>query len=112
MSLRTVLVAISLLLCASPLAFGQTDTLVVHTNAVCKMCKETIEHDLSFEKGVKSVRLDLSSHKVTIVYQPGKITPDKIRQALTEIGYDADSLPANAKARNKLPDCCKHSDNH
>ncbi|HNP48885.1 MAG TPA: heavy-metal-associated domain-containing protein [Bacteroidia bacterium] len=91
---------------------AQTDTIRIHTSSLCDMCKKTIEHDLSFEKGVKSVHLDIDAKLVTVTYTVSKTTPDKIRIALTKIGYDADSLKADPKAFDKLPDCCKAPEGH
>jgi|KBSSwiStaDraftv2_1062776.scaffolds.fasta_scaffold2381978_2 copper chaperone CopZ len=81
--------------------------LKIRTSAICETCKKTIEHDMSFEKGVKSVKLDLDSNVVVVVYNPAKTDENKIRLALTKAGYDADSLKADPKAIQKLPKCCR-----
>ena len=86
---------------------AQTARVVIMTSAVCDMCKETIERDLAFEKGVSAATLDVESKELTVVYQPKKTNPDKIRQAVTRVGYDADSLPAVPRAYQRLDDCCK-----
>lgn len=86
---------------------AQTDTLVVKTSALCDECKERIEHDLSFQKGVKSNVVNLDTKEVTVVYNSAKTDPQKIRVAITKIGYDADTLKADQKAFNKLPLCCR-----
>ena len=91
---------------------AQSDTIRIHTSSLCEMCKKTIEHDMSFEKGVKSTSLDIDTKTVTVVYNSGKTNPEKIRLALTKIGYDADSLKADPKAFEKLPDCCKAPGHH
>src|SRR6185503_1067821 len=88
-------------------ASAQLDTVKVMTSAICAECKERIEHDMSFEKGVKHSVLDLDTKVLTVVYNPKKTNPEKIRIAVTKTGYDADSLRADPKAFNKLPDCCK-----
>lgn len=88
-------------------AVAQTDTVRIKTTAVCDNCKERIEHDLSFGKGIKSSNLDLKTKIVTVVYNPKKTNAKKIREAISKVGYDADSLKANEKSYNKLPDCCK-----
>lgn len=87
------------------------DTLRIKTSAVCGECKEIIEQYLSFEKGVTSSNLDVESKIVTVVFNPDKTTPDKIRIAVTKSGYDADSLKADPKAFRKLPQCCKNPHN-
>ena len=87
--------------------YAQTDTVKIKTSAICDQCKERIEHDLSFEKGVKSAILDLDTKEVMVVYNTQKTTPAKIAEAITKVGYDADTLKADAKAFKKLPECCK-----
>ena len=86
---------------------AQTDTLVVKTTVLCDECKERIEHDLSFAKGVKSNVVNLDTKEVTVVYNSDKTDPEKIRLAITKIGYGADSLKADPKAFAKLPLCCR-----
>ncbi|MFM2206317.1 MAG: hypothetical protein RL213_292 [Bacteroidota bacterium] len=85
----------------------QADTVKIHTSAVCEMCKDFLEKDLMFEKGVRSVRLDLDSKDLTVVYDPEKSDPEKIRQRISKIGYDADTVKRNPKAYNRLPKCCR-----
>ncbi len=87
--------------------YSQTDTLRVKTSAQCSMCRKKLEHNLSYEKGVKSVKLDLNNKVLTIVYASTKTNPEKIRMAIADQGYDADTIPANPKAYNNLQECCK-----
>jgi copper chaperone CopZ len=84
-----------------------SEEIKIQTSAVCGMCKDRIEHDLAFEKGVKSVVLDSDTKIVTVGYNPDKTNPDKIRLALSKIGYDADNVKADPEAYAKLPPCCK-----
>ncbi|MEM6522331.1 MAG: heavy metal-associated domain-containing protein [Bacteroidota bacterium] len=79
----------------------------IKTSAVCSMCKEAIEYDLAFEKGVKSAVLDVPSKVVTVVYNPKKTDADKIRKRITKVGYHADSFQRDSVAYEKLPFCCK-----
>ena len=96
----------------SYLAFaGEDSTVVIKTSAQCESCQKRIEEGLAFEKGVKSVKLDPDTKAVTIVYDPKKTTPEKLRVAITKLGYDADDMPAEEKAYKKLPDCCKKPGN-
>lgn len=89
-----------------------TAELKVKTSAVCGMCKSTIEKELAFTKGVKKSELDVASKVVTVTYNPNKTTPEKIRQAIAKAGYDADDVPADAKAYEKLHACCKKDVEH
>jgi copper chaperone CopZ len=79
----------------------------IKSSATCSMCKTTIEKYLSFEKGIKKSSLDVDSKILTVIYNPQKTTPEKIRLAVSKSGYDADEVKANEKAYNNLDDCCK-----
>ncbi|MFC2101213.1 heavy-metal-associated domain-containing protein [Bacteroidota bacterium] len=79
----------------------------IKTSAVCSMCKERIESNMAYEKGVSFVELDLETKMVSIRYRADKTNPDKLRQAIANIGYDADDVMANPKKYEKLPACCK-----
>ncbi len=82
-------------------------TVEIQTSAVCGMCKERLEHDLAFEKGVKFVELNDETKVLTIKFKEGKNTKEKLKIAVTKVGYDADDLIAEEKAYNALPACCK-----
>jgi copper chaperone CopZ len=84
-----------------------TAEVKIKTSATCDMCKETIEKNLAFEKGIKKSVLDVESKVVTVTYNPKKTTPEKIRLAISKIGYDADDVKADEKGFRKLDDCCK-----
>jgi hypothetical protein len=62
---------------------------------------------MAFEKGVKSATLDVDTKVATLVYNPARTTPDQLRKAISKLGYDADEVPADQKAYEKLPACCK-----
>ena len=82
-------------------------TVAIQTSAICEMCKENLEKDLTFEKGVKSVNLDLETKVLNIAYLEGKTNPDILRKRVTMVGYHADSLKRDPKAYEKLDPCCK-----
>jgi periplasmic mercuric ion binding protein len=104
------LISLVVLIVFSSAAFAQqkkTDTVQIKTSAVCGMCKDRIESTLAFEKGVKSSTLDVETKVVTIIYNPAKTSPEKLRITLSKLGYDADTIPAVQAAYDKLPPCCK-----
>jgi mercuric ion binding protein len=110
--MKTIRILLALFTALVATASAQTDTLIIKTSAVCGTCKKTIEHDLSFEKGIKSATLDLETKMLTVVYNPSKTTPDKIRQRIAKIGYDADDMKRDPKGFEKLPGCCKQESIH
>lgn len=79
----------------------------IQTSAVCGMCKDRIEEGLAYEAGIKSADLDLSTKIVTVVFNPSKTDESKIKLAISNMGYDAGDMKANADAYAKLPACCK-----
>lgn len=86
---------------------SKLETVTIKTSAVCQDCKDRIEHDMAFEKGVKSVTLDLETKELTITFKKGKNTKENLKKAVTKIGYDADDLIAEQKPYENLPACCK-----
>ncbi|MCB9182921.1 MAG: heavy-metal-associated domain-containing protein [Flavobacteriales bacterium] len=91
---------------AAPSA-GKTAHLDIQSSTVCDMCVKTIEEELIYEKGVKSVHVDLDESKVHIEYDPRKNNADALRAALIKLGYAADGVPGDPVAFKKLPACCQ-----
>ena len=94
-------------LAAAPVAANGTTTVQFKTSAVCDMCKTRIEKSMAYEKGVQSAVLDVPTKVLTVTYKADKTTPAALRTAVQKTGYDADELTADARAYNRLPDCCK-----
>lgn len=92
-------------------AQSQVKTIGIKTSAICEMCKEALEKDLTFEKGVKSVNLDLETKVLNIAYLDSKTNPDMLKKRITLVGYHADSLRRDPKAYERLPICCKDGAN-
>jgi periplasmic mercuric ion binding protein len=79
----------------------------IQTSAICGMCEERIETNIAFEKGVKKVELDDKTKVVTVGFDPRKTDADKLRTAISKLGYDADDVIADKEAHDKLPACCQ-----
>ncbi len=79
----------------------------IKTSSQCDMCKETIEKAMAFEKGVKTSDLDVKTKVLTVKYEAAKTTPEKIKLAISKVGYDADDVKADPKAYSKLSPCCQ-----
>lgn len=92
-------------------AWSQTSkntSIVIQTNGVCQKCHEIMKTHVPYFKGVTDFSYDDASAKVTVTYNPSKTTPDEIRKKISSLGYDADNVKADPKAREKLPACCKN----
>ena len=91
---------------ATPTKKG-TEQVQFKTSAVCGMCKARLEKSLAYEKGVQAAYLDVPSKVLTVTYNPAKTTPAALQTAVQKTGYDADQLTADARAYDRLPECCK-----
>lgn len=92
---------------ASLMQKNNSDTIRIKTSVVCGMCKDRVEGNMAFEKGVRDVSVDLDTKIVTLRYNPKSTTPEDLRKKISKLGYDADDVPADPKAYGKLPACCK-----
>jgi len=106
-----IIIFIGLLSIISYDSYGQDESKIkkidIKVSLQCEMCKERILNDLSFEKGVKDIEVNIEEKSVVVTYNLDKTTPEKIRTAISKIGYDADDIPADPVAYGKLPKCCQ-----
>ncbi|RAU81657.1 heavy-metal-associated domain-containing protein [Pontibacter arcticus] len=105
--LSLVMAFISISVQAQTTKKSTDETIQVKTSSVCNMCKKSLEKAMAYEKGVKSSSLDVNSQVLTVVFDSRKTNADNIRKTVNATGYDADDKPADARAYNKLDDCCK-----
>jgi hypothetical protein len=111
--MRILLFVLFLLFIGFADASVKPKTLTVKTKIYCNHCSqcETCGHlflkVLPFENGIKKVDLDEKQMLITVLYNPKSITPEKIRTAISKLGYDADDVPADKTAYEKLDGCCK-----
>ncbi|KAF0197840.1 MAG: Heavy metal transport/detoxification protein [Bacteroidetes bacterium] len=97
----------ALVICSLNAQTPKTVDLEIKTSAQCGMCKETIEKAMAFEKGVVKSELVVETKILKVTYRPAKTTPEAIRRAVSEAGYDADEVKADPTAYKNLSDCCK-----
>ena len=107
LTLLAMIVAIQVSAQEEPVKVAGGNQVKIQTSAICGMCKETLEYDLAFEKGVKEAILNLDDKVMTIVYNPKKTDLEKLRTRITKVGYNADDLKRDPEAYEKLPLCCK-----
>jgi copper chaperone CopZ len=56
-------------------------------NMFCENCKAKIEKNISWERGVKNLTVDLEKKNVKIVYDPKKTTEEMLEKAVEKLGY-------------------------
>lgn len=102
----TFLFSLFLLLTTSLTAQTYTSEMAIKSSVICDMCKKNVQKALAL-KGVEKSSVNLDTKVITVTYDPQKISPDKIRSAISKAGYDADDVKADPKAYKKLAKCCK-----
>jgi len=110
MKLLKIMLAGFVMLSFSMKSFSQTVEIKIKTSSQCEMCKETIEKAMAYEHGVVSSDLNVETQMLTVKYKSKKTTPEKIRIAVSKVGYDADDVAADQKAYEQLSPCCKKPD--
>ena len=93
-------------------AWAQKQTVKILTSAQCEgnCCKDRIEEEMQFTKGVTAVELDIESRILTVTFKTKKTDIDKIRTVVSKLGYNADDLKAVKEDYDKLPKCCQNHD--
>ena len=88
------------------------DTVVIKTTiycdhcAQCESCGGKLDGILDI-KGVKEMKLNVEKMTITVMYNPKKTTPEKIRQGIAKLGFDADDVAADPAAVKELDGCCQ-----
>jgi len=82
-------------------AEGNKAEVTFKTNMVCGACKMKIEKNMAFERGVQDLVVNLEANTVTITYKTNRTTPEKLAQALIDLGYKAETVAP----------CCRESQN-
>ena len=109
------LLALALLLSLSTIGMAQdnTETITIKTSIVCDHCMEcddcgfNIDTHIRSLKGIKKVAINPDDSTVDVTFRNDKTTPDEIRGAISNAGFDADDVKANPEAYAKLDGCCK-----
>lgn len=82
--------------------------IIIKTSSVqCGMCKKTIEKALEDVEGVEESNVKYKKKYTIVKFDPDLTSPEKIREAISKAGYQADDVKANKEAYDKLHHCCK-----
>ena len=82
------------------------DEIIIST-AQCNMCVANIGNALNEVDGILKYKVELETDQVKIKYNTDKISLQGIEQLISKAGYQANNLPADVDAYNKLAMCCK-----
>ena len=68
----------------------KTETVIFKTTIHCKNCVKKVNENLSFEKGVKDLKVSLDDKQVTVTYDPSKTDEATLAKAIEKLGYKAE----------------------
>lgn len=66
------------------------------TNLHCQNCADKIRDNVSFEKGVKDLKIEVDAKTVRIVYDSAKTDAEKLAQAIRKLGYKVELIEDKA----------------
>ena len=84
----------------------KTELYCDHCKA-CETCGQLFQKNMLKIKGVKMYELDEKAMTITVYYDPKKTDLEAIKTGISQLGFDADNLKADAVAYEKLDGCCK-----
>jgi copper chaperone CopZ len=64
--------------------------VVFATSIHCANCGKKVQENISFEKGVKDLKVDVPTKLVTVTFNPAKTDTVKLKKALNKLGYTAE----------------------
>jgi periplasmic mercuric ion binding protein len=105
--MKNIFIALLLIVSTSVFSQKKSEEIKIKTSAQCDMCKKRIEKAVKAVNGVQKATLDMTSKTMTVKYKSELTNADAIRTAISNAGYDADEVKANASAYEKLPGCCQ-----
>ena len=65
----------------------KTEEVIFLVSMHCDNCKKKIEKNISWEKGVKDLRIDLENKKVTILYNPAENNKEQLKTAIEKLSF-------------------------
>ncbi|MCH1452894.1 MAG: cation transporter [Flavobacteriaceae bacterium] len=74
----------------------------------CEVCEKRIEKAALSIKGVKSAEWDIPSNKISLIYNPKKVTLEAIHTSIAAQGHDTSEAQAKKEDYDELPKCCQY----
>jgi mercuric ion binding protein len=89
---------------------------VKSANLKCWECKERldkyllVENKANMESGIMQWKINMLQGEIKFQYLPDRTSPEAIKAALNNAGFDADDAKAEEEAYKKLPPICKRAE--
>lgn len=111
MKTTKIMTLLIILLIGNITAYSQKEskikTTVFNVDMHCESCKAKFEKNITFEKGVKDMQVDLDKKTVCITYNPTKNSDEKLIAAFKKLGYIATVKSAGCCPNATKKDCEK-----
>lgn len=82
----------------------------LEVDGVCGMCKARIEKAAIKVTGVKSVKWNVDTHELNVIYDARKTSIDTVAKYVANAGHDTKKFTAPDEAYNAVSPCCKYRD--
>jgi copper chaperone CopZ len=80
----------------------KTEEVTFSVNMTCDNCKAKIERHISWEKGVKDLKVNLDKKQVTVKYDPAKTTEEKLEKAITNLEFTCEKTkPTSTQSKSE-----------
>ena len=110
-NISLILTMVSLYGCLSIISQNSANNIkideIIISTAQCNMCVAKIGDALNGVDGILKYKVELETDQVKIKYNADMISLKGIEQLISKAGYQANNLPADVDAYNKLAMCCK-----
>jgi len=108
LSIAVVLIVTSFASLALTYSGNDANTETIKLNSiVCDQCVDRLNKVISSIDGVSNVDISLTEKQAVVTFDDSKTSLDKIENAITSTGYNANDKLADKDAFEKLPACCK-----
>jgi len=107
--MKNIFLILGFLFSLSIYSQASVKTITIAVKGNCEQCKKRIENAADI-KGVKICTWDEHAQSAVVTYNPAKVTPEQIEQAIATSGHDAGNSKSPDAAYKKLPNCCQYKD--
>ncbi|HEX5669733.1 MAG TPA: TonB-dependent receptor [Chitinophagaceae bacterium] len=87
--------------------FDGDTTISLKVHGACVMCKQRIESAMKL-KGVRMAKWDMSSHMLSVTFDPAVLKEEDVHNKMAAIGHDTELRKAKDDVYNELPECCHY----
>ncbi len=83
------------------------DVVKIKADIKCNSCKEKIEKNIAYEKGVKDLKVDMATKTVTITFKTSKTDSQTLLKAVQKLGYGGEIVKSCKEEASKSSSCKK-----